>query len=69
MDALLIIDKAVMLLTTLLNAFGVSQKVSDTIAARVAEGGREWTDAERQAVKDDLAANKKYAADQLGLPG
>lgn len=67
MDALLLIDRAVALLTGLLNAFGAGQVVSDTIAKRVADGGREWTDDERKAVADDLAANKAYAAKQLGL--
>jgi hypothetical protein len=62
-----LIDKLVGALTGMLNLFGTTKVVSDIIAKRIAEGGRDWTDAERQAVLDDLAANKKYAADQLGL--
>lgn len=72
MDAIAIIaliDKAVALITGALNLFGAGQIVSDIIAKRIADGGRDWTDAERQQVLDDLAANKAYAAQQLGLPG
>lgn len=67
MNALLIIDKLVGLLTGVLNFIGAGQIVSDIVAKRIAEGGRDWTDDERKAVADDLAANKKYAADQLGI--
>lgn len=68
MDYLLVIDRAIALITGLLNMFGAGQVVSDIIAKRISEGGRDWTDAERQAVRDDLAKNKAYAQAQLGLP-
>jgi len=67
METLLLIDRAVALITGLLNMLGAGQVVSDIIAKRIAEGGRDWTDEERKAVGDDLAANKAYAAKQLGL--
>lgn len=67
METLLIIDKLVGLLTGFLNFIGAGKIVSDIIAKRIADGGRDWTDAERDAVKADLAANKKFAADQLGI--
>src|ERR1041384_6471130 len=70
MDAaatLRVVDAALGALATIMNAVGASQQVSDIIAKRVAEGGRDWTDDERQAILDALDANKKYAADQLGI--
>lgn len=67
MNALLIIDRLVAVLTGVLNFIGAGQIVSDIVAKRIAEGGRDWTDDERKAVADDLAANKAYAAKQLGI--
>lgn len=61
-----LIDKAITLITGVLNVFGASKIVSDIIAKRISEN-RDWTDAERQAVLADLSANKAYAAQQLGI--
>jgi len=67
MEYILLIDKAVGLVMLLLNAIGAGAKVSAIVAARIAEN-REWTDEERQTIRDDLAANKAAAAAALGLP-
>jgi hypothetical protein len=60
-----LIDTTVAALSAALNFVGASQTVSATIAARIAEGGREWTDAERAAVQAELDAAKAYAAQQI----
>lgn len=67
METILIIDKLVSALMAVMNFVGASSLVSGAIAKRIAEN-RDWTDEERQAVRDDLAANKAAAAAALGLP-
>jgi hypothetical protein len=59
------IDMAITLITGLMNLVGASKIVSDTIAKRIAEGGRDWTDEERAAVQGELEASKAYAADEI----
>jgi hypothetical protein len=66
---LLVIDRAVSLLSAALNFVGASQTVSAIIAARIADGGRDWTDDERAAVQAELDASKAYAADQIAQAG
>lgn len=71
MDEILIaqgIDAAVKLITLWVNSTGAQTAVSAIIAARVADGGRDWTDAERQSVKDAVAAAKAYAVAQAAIP-
>ena len=67
MDKLLLLDRMISVLLGFMNLIGSSKLVSDIIAKRIAEN-REWTDAERKAVDDDLKANKAYAAAELAKP-
>jgi hypothetical protein len=62
------IDAAVKLITLFANGSGAAAKVSEITAARIADGGRDWTDAERQAITDEVAKQKQYAIDQLAKP-
>ena len=61
--------KAIDLLATgmmaALNAMNASRAVSDTIAARIADGGREWTAAERELVLAEMESAKAYAAGEI----
>lgn len=71
MDEVLIakgIDAAVQLVTLWINSTGAQSAVSAIIAARVADGGRDWTDAERQSIKDAVAQSKAYAIAQAAIP-
>jgi hypothetical protein len=63
--ALKLIDTTFAALSAALNFVGASQTVSAIIAARIADGGREWTDDERAAVQAELVASKAYAATQI----
>ncbi len=64
----LLIDRAISLVMVATNAMGASPRlVSDIITKRLADGGRDWTDDERAQVAADLAANKAYAQQQVGL--
>ena len=62
------IDAAVKLITLYANSTGAQTAVSSIIAARVKDGGRDWTGAERQAIKDAVAQAKAYAIAQSNLP-
>lgn len=71
MDEVLIaegIDAAVKLITLAVNSGGAQALSGKIIAARVADGGRDWTDAERQEVADFVAKAKAYAIEQAGIP-
>lgn len=63
-----LIDAAVKIGTVINNAAGANTRVQEIIAARIADGGRDWTDAERQEITDAVQAAKVYALDQLGKP-
>lgn len=69
MTNLATLDAAINTLSGVLNLLGASQAVSNVIAARIAEGGRPWTDAERAQVENDLQASKAYAAQQIASAG
>jgi hypothetical protein len=62
------IDAAVKLITVLVNATDAQAAVSAIIAARVADGGRDWTDAERAQITEAVASSKAYAEKQAALP-
>lgn len=65
LDAIDLLIKGIIAVT---NALGAGQKVSDMIAARIAAGAKDWTPEQRQAVRDDLAASKLYAQQELAKP-
>ena len=62
------IDAAVKLITLLVNSTGAQDKVGAVIAARIADGGRGWTDAERQEVIDTVQLAKAYAIAEANKP-
>lgn len=62
------IDAAVKLITLYANSTGAQSTVSSIIAARIADGGRDWTDAERQAITDAIDKAHAYAKQQAAIP-
>ena len=62
------IDAAVKLITLWSNSTGAQTRVSAIIAARVADGGRDWTDAERAEIAQHVASAKAYAIAQAAIP-
>ena len=62
------IDAAVKLITLYAASTGAQSAVSSIIAARIKDGGRDWTDAERKAITDAVAQAKAYAIAQSNLP-
>lgn len=62
------IDAAVKLITLYANSTGAQAAVSKIISDRIADGGRDWTDAERKSITDAVAAAKAYAIEQSNLP-
>jgi hypothetical protein len=60
-SAIIILDKALGLFMLLLNTLGASQKVSEIIGRRIAEGGRDWTPEEKAEVESELDAAEKRA--------
>lgn len=62
------LDQAVKLITLLVNSTGAQEPVSKIIAARIAEGGRDWTDAERQSIQNAVLLSKAYAVAQAAKP-
>lgn len=71
MEAALIIagiDAAVKLITLYANSTGAATAVSGIIAARIADGGRDWTEAEKKQIEDEVAKQKQYAKDELAKP-
>lgn len=67
-EILSLIDAAVKLGTVINNSIGANDRVQQIIAARIADGGRDWTDAEKQEITDAVQASKAYAAEQLAKP-
>lgn len=63
--ALKTLDASIGALSAVMNLVASSQIVSAAIARRIAEGGRDWTEEERQAVQAELEASKAYAAQQI----
>jgi len=68
MKSLLLLDKLVETATLFMNIIGASEKVSAIVAKRIAEGGRSWTDEERQEVLGELQSAKAYARAELAKP-
>lgn len=65
---LTLIDAAVKLGTVINNGIGANTRVQEIIAARIADGGRDWTDAEKAEITDAVQAAKAYALEQLAKP-
>ena len=67
MEALAIeaaIEAAIKIVTFIGNSVGNQQVVSDIITEQLKTGGQ-WTDENRQKVRDMVAAQKEYARKQL----
>lgn len=62
------IDYGVKLLTLLINSSGAQDEVGAIVAKRVAEGGRDWTEAERRQVLDSVQMKKAYAVAEANKP-
>jgi len=63
------IDAAVTALQAVIAITNAAKPVSDAIAARIAEGRTEWTQAERDAIDAHVKADKDYARDQIEQAG
>lgn len=61
MQYVLIVERAVQILVGLMQALGMTQKVSDIIAGQISAGRSEWTDEERAAIRQEVEDSKAYA--------
>ncbi len=67
--ALLAVEMASRALTAIMNAVGASSAVSGIIAGHVQAGTNEWTDAERQQIRQGLADAKAQADADITAAG
>lgn len=66
-DAIKAIDASVAALSAVMNLTMATRTVSDIIAARLADGGRPWSEAELQLVESELLKSRQYALEQINL--